>query len=167
MIFTDPENGIRQKNFRDTELVVKGMTVRDSEEIRENSKSKSERPLMAKPGERSEQIRKEKQEKPKKPEKPERKNAGEVKAMENKSHARLRHFLVHLLGIGGTLLAIYVSGWVMFLEPLIGIYREYRAGTMTYGDILKVAISVAMAATAGGGIWCAFDILANFFRDRD
>jgi hypothetical protein len=83
------------------------------------------------------------------------------------SHARLRHFLVHLLGIGGTLLAIYVSGWVMFLEPLIAIYREYRAGTMTYGDILKVAISVAMAATAGGGIWCAFDILANFFRDRD
>ena len=131
---------------------------------------------MAKPGEISEQTRKdkpeksgkpEKSEKPKKPEKPKSKNAGEVRTMENKGHARLRHFLVHLLGIGGTLLAIYVSGWVMFLEPLIAIYREYQAETMTYGDILKVAISVAMAATAGGGIWCAFDILANFFRDRD
>ena len=82
-------------------------------------------------------------------------------------HARLRHFLVFLLVIGGTVLAVYVSGWVMFLHPLLAIYKEYRAGTMTFGDILKVAISIAMATTAGGGIWCAFDILANFFRVRD
>lgn len=55
----------------------------------------------------------------------------------------------------------------MFLHPLWELLQELKAGTVTKQDVFLCALSVFFAATAGGGIWCAFDILANFFRDRD
>ena len=80
---------------------------------------------------------------------------------------KVRRLLVFLFSFGGTVLAIYVAGWLMFLEPLWSIYKQFQNHTVTFRDLVNVVISVAMAATAGGGIWGAFDIIANCFREKE
>lgn len=54
----------------------------------------------------------------------------------------------------GSVIAIYVGGWVMFVKSILGTYNAYLAGTLTFSYLVKAAIKCIMAATAAGAIWC-------------
>lgn len=95
-----------------------------------------------------------------------RQNSADVTEKRALSH-RTRHFLVIFFSVVGTALAIYVAGWIMVIEPLISLWGQFQDHTVRFRDVFCVVLSVALSATAGGGIWCAFDILAGLFRDRE
>lgn len=54
----------------------------------------------------------------------------------------------------GTLIALYVGGWIMFAKSILGTYMAYTGGTLTLAYFLKALIKCACAATAAGAIWC-------------
>ncbi|MCI5621734.1 MAG: hypothetical protein MR355_09300 [Lachnospiraceae bacterium] len=53
-----------------------------------------------------------------------------------------------------TLLAVYVGGWLMFLEPLKGSVTAYLAGELTVKRILVTLIKCLLSTTVAGAIWC-------------
>ena len=57
----------------------------------------------------------------------------------------IRKVTAVLLGLLGTILAIYVGGYWLFIRPVRFLYVGFMAG---------------------GGIWCIFDIIAGHFRDE-
>ena len=79
----------------------------------------------------------------------------------------IKKLLVFLIGLFGTLLALFVGGYVMFISPVMHLFREWRSDTLTTIGIFRCMISVLLASTAGGGIWCFFDIIAGLFRERE
>lgn len=61
----------------------------------------------------------------------------------------------------GSVIAIYVGGWVMFVKSILGTYEAYLAGTLTFAYLVKAAVKCVMAATAAGAIWCGGYILGR------
>ena len=45
----------------------------------------------------------------------------------------------------GSVIAIYVGGWVMFVKSILGTYDAYLAGTLTFSYLVKAAIKCIMA----------------------
>lgn len=78
----------------------------------------------------------------------------------------IRKVVSVLLGLMGTLLAIYVGGYWLFIRPARFLYAGFLAGTLTKKALLICIIKIFLASTAGGGIWCIFDIIAGHFRDE-
>ena len=78
----------------------------------------------------------------------------------------IRKVISVVLGLMGTLLAIYVGGYWLFLRPVRFLYVGFLAGTLTKKSLLICIIKIFLASTAGGGIWCIFDIIAGHFRDE-
>ncbi len=78
-----------------------------------------------------------------------------------------RHLLVIVFDLIGTILALYVGGYLLFLRPIYRMVVAYRMGTLVLPGLLRGVIAVVMASTAGGGIWCVFDIIAGIFRDKE
>lgn len=60
------------------------------------------------------------------------------------SHKTLRLMIGTLCSVIGTLLALYVGGWLMLCKPIQGVVSAYFAGNLTIGIIALVA----------GAIWC-------------
>lgn len=54
----------------------------------------------------------------------------------------------------GTLIAIYVGGWLMFVKSIIGTYMAYTTKTLTFSYFVKAVIKCITAATVAGAIWC-------------
>ena len=77
----------------------------------------------------------------------------------------IRKVISVVLGLMGTLLAIYVGGYWLFIRPVRFLYVGFLAGTLTKKSLLICIIKIFLASTAGGGIWCIFDIIAGHFRD--
>ena len=59
----------------------------------------------------------------------------------------------------GTMLALYVGGWMMVFEPVKGTLAAYFAGTLTYKGIGITVLKCLLSTTAGGAIWCGGYIL--------
>lgn len=78
----------------------------------------------------------------------------------------VRKIIAVLLGLLGTILAIYIGGYWLFIRPVRYLYVGFLAGTLTKKSLLICIIKIFLASTAGGGIWCAFDIFAGHFRDE-
>ncbi len=66
----------------------------------------------------------------------------------------------------GTVLALYVGGWVLFIHPVHALFLAFSAGTLTRTMLIITIVKIIFAATAAGGIWCVCDIIAGIFRDR-
>ena len=79
----------------------------------------------------------------------------------------LRKAIAILLSLGGTLLALYVAGYWLFVRPIHNLYLGYTAHAITLPLLLNSFIRVFFSATVFGAIWCLFDILAGFFRDDE
>lgn len=54
----------------------------------------------------------------------------------------------------GTLIAIYVGGWLMFVKSIVGTYLAYTTNTLTFSYFVKAVIKCITAATVAGAIWC-------------
>ena len=61
----------------------------------------------------------------------------------------------------GSIIAIYIGGWVMFAKSILGTYSAYTTGTLTFAYLVKAAIKCIMASTAAGAIWCGGYILGR------
>ncbi len=79
----------------------------------------------------------------------------------------IRRMLVVGFGLLGTVLALYIGGYLLFICPVRHLYSCFLAGTLTKKKIIIDVIQIFFASTAGGGVWCLFDIIGGRFRDRD
>lgn len=59
----------------------------------------------------------------------------------------------------GTLLAIYVAGWLMILLPLKQAFAAFLLGALTKKMVLVTALKCVLSLTTGGAIWCGGYIL--------
>jgi hypothetical protein len=59
----------------------------------------------------------------------------------------------------GTLLAIYVGGWLMLLSPLKETVFAFFLGTVTKKMVIVTTIKCALSLTTVGAIWCGGYIL--------
>ena len=78
----------------------------------------------------------------------------------------IRRVLAVFFGILGTVLALYVGGYWLFIRPVRFLYVGFMAGTLTKTSLLICIIKIFFASTAAGGIWCICDIIAGHFRDE-
>ena len=77
----------------------------------------------------------------------------------------LRKLFAILFSILGTFLAVYVGGWLLFVQPVQAMLVAFTAGTLTRHMLVITIVKIFFAATAGGGLWCVCDIIAGIFRD--
>ncbi len=59
----------------------------------------------------------------------------------------------------GTLLAIYVGGWLMILAPLKDAFGAFLLGALTKKLVFITTVKCALSLTTGGAIWCGGYIL--------
>ena len=85
-----------------------------------------------------------------------------VTLIEN-AHLYLRVF-IRLIA---SLVAIYVGGWLMLVQPVIGIYHAVCAGTLKAAFLIRSLIKILFSTTVFGAIWCAGYIAAGYFRTYD
>lgn len=83
----------------------------------------------------------------------------------------MRKYLRKILAVGfsilGTLLAIYVGGYWLFLRPVRSLFVAFTSGALTKNVLVICVVKIFLASTAGGGIWCICDIIAGKFRDEE
>ncbi len=78
----------------------------------------------------------------------------------------IRKILAIGISVLGTVLALYVGGYWLFIRPVRYLYLGFLAGTLTKKSLLIAIIKIFIASTAGGGVWCVCDIIAGHFRDE-
>ena len=61
----------------------------------------------------------------------------------------------------GTLLAIYVAGWLMLFVPVKEAFTAFMVGALTKKMVITTAIKCALSLTTGGAIWCGGYILSR------
>ncbi len=59
----------------------------------------------------------------------------------------------------GTILAIYVGGWLMIFAPVKETLAAFVMGTLTKRMVLISALKCALSLTTAGAIWCCGYIL--------
>lgn len=59
----------------------------------------------------------------------------------------------------GTLLAIYVGGWLMIFAPIKETIAAYFLGTLTKKMVFSTIIKCVLSLTTAGAIWCVGYIL--------
>ena len=73
--------------------------------------------------------------------------------------------LAVLFSILGTVLGLFIGGYVLFVRPVYWLIIGFKGGTLTAGMILINVFKIFIASTVGGAIWCICDIIAGHFRD--
>ena len=79
---------------------------------------------------------------------------------------KLRRVMELILSIGGTLLSLYVGGYLLFIRPIMTLYALFTSGGLTTFLLFRYVIEIFLSMTVAGAMWCLFDILAGKFRDR-
>ncbi|SDB33165.1 hypothetical protein SAMN02910298_01600 [Pseudobutyrivibrio sp. YE44] len=70
-----------------------------------------------------------------------------------------------LFSILGTVLGLYIGGYMLFVRPVYWLITGFTSGTLSAGMILINVFKIFIASTVGGAIWCIGDIIAGYFRD--
>ena len=70
-----------------------------------------------------------------------------------------------LFSILGTVLGLYIGGYLLFVRPVYWLVTSFTSGTLTAVLLLINVIKIFIASTVGGAIWCLCDIIAGYFRD--
>lgn len=78
----------------------------------------------------------------------------------------IRRALAIAFSVLGTVLALYLGGYWLFIRPVRFLYTGFLAGTLTSKSLLICIIKIFFASTAGGAIWVVCDIIAGHFRDE-
>lgn len=76
-----------------------------------------------------------------------------------------RWVLSWVFSIVGSLLAVYVAGYLLLAKSIYWCVTAFSSGTMNLRGLIISLIKICIAATVGGAIWCIFDIIAGKFRD--
>lgn len=74
--------------------------------------------------------------------------------------------LAVIFSVLGSVLGLYIGGYLLFARPVYILVTGFTAGTLTSRRLIICIIEIFVASTIGGGIWCVFDIIASRFRDE-
>lgn len=77
-----------------------------------------------------------------------------------------RKALAVLFSILGTVLGLYIGGYILFARPVYLLVTGFKAGLLTSRKLIFYVVEIFIASTIGGGIWCVCDIIASHFRDE-
>jgi len=69
-----------------------------------------------------------------------------------------------ILSTVGSLLALYIGGYWMFVRPIYWLYYYFTNGGLTIHLLFINLLKIFLSSTVIGGIWIIFDIAAGFFR---
>ncbi|QFJ53505.1 hypothetical protein [Pseudobutyrivibrio xylanivorans] len=72
--------------------------------------------------------------------------------------------LAVLFSILGTVLGLYIGGYVLFVRSVYWLVTGFTAGTLSAGMLLVNVIKIFIASTVGGAIWCLCDIIASHIK---
>ncbi|SEA23212.1 hypothetical protein SAMN02910384_01123 [Pseudobutyrivibrio sp. ACV-2] len=75
-----------------------------------------------------------------------------------------RNALAILVSILGTVLGLYIGGYLLFARPVYWLVIGFTGGTLTAGMLLINVIKIFIASTVGGAIWCLCDIIASHIK---
>ena len=75
------------------------------------------------------------------------------------SHKTLRLMIGTLCSVIGTLLALYVGGWLMLCKPIQGVVSAYFAGNLTIGIIALAVFKCLLSVTVAGAILLSASLL--------
>ena len=73
--------------------------------------------------------------------------------------------LAVLFSILGTVLGLYIGGYLLFVRSVYWLYVAFTSGSLTASILIVNVIKIFVASTVGGAIWCLCDIIAGHFRD--
>lgn len=81
---------------------------------------------------------------------------------------KINQWLALLCNVLGTLAAVYVGGWMMFLRPIHTLYTAFLGHEMTIQLVLTCGVKILLSTTFAGLVWCIGYIGSNFFKgDED
>ena len=66
---------------------------------------------------------------------------------------KIRKAAGYLSVLLGTILALYIGGWKMFIKPLVKLYLAYKTGEITILFVIFTAVKCWLSLTVGGLIW--------------
>ncbi|MBQ7149086.1 MAG: hypothetical protein IJR96_10095 [Pseudobutyrivibrio sp.] len=72
--------------------------------------------------------------------------------------------LAVLFSILGTVLGLYIGGYMLFVRPVYWLVIGFTDGTLTAGMLLVNIFKIFIASTVGGAIWCLCDIIASHIK---
>ncbi len=72
--------------------------------------------------------------------------------------------LAVLFSVLGTVLGLYIGGYMLFVRPVYWLVIGFTDGTLTAGMLLVNIFKIFIASTVGGAIWCLCDIIASHIK---
>ncbi len=82
-----------------------------------------------------------------------------------KIHRKTCEIIAMLISIAGILLALFVGGYVLLFRPIRYLIVMHASNLLTTGNLIICIVKIFLSATAAGGIWIIFDIIASRVRD--
>ena len=67
----------------------------------------------------------------------------------------------YICNLLGSLIALYVGGWMMLIHMLWITYMDFCIGRLTILKLVLTAVCVLFSTTVAGGIWCLFYMLGR------
>lgn len=61
----------------------------------------------------------------------------------------MKKFFGYVFVFAGIILAFYVGGWVMFIQPIMDACRHFDAGTLTGAIVGATVLKCVFASTVG------------------
>jgi hypothetical protein len=80
---------------------------------------------------------------------------------------KMNQWLALLCNVFGTIAAVYVGGWLMFLCPLHMLYMSFHNGTLTLAMVFLCGVKILLSTTFAGLVWCIGYIGCNYFKGEE
>lgn len=77
---------------------------------------------------------------------------------------KVQQLLALLCNVLGTIAAVYVGGWLMFLQPIKMLFLAFQGGTLSVSFVCICVIKILLSATFAGLVWCIGYIGCNYFK---
>lgn len=73
----------------------------------------------------------------------------------------MKHVISSIIFVIGIILALYVGGWVMFINPIIDACKHFDAGTLTGMIVGTTILKCVFASTVGSIILYVCTVISN------
>lgn len=80
---------------------------------------------------------------------------------------KIQQMLALICNALGTIAAVYVGGWLMFLQPLHVLYIAFGNGELSVRLVAVCAVKILLSATFAGLVWCIGYIGCNYFKGKE
>ena len=67
----------------------------------------------------------------------------------------------------GFVFALYVGGWILFIQPIIELFEAYQKGTIGVLLVAVCIIKIVLSTTIAGFVWCIGYIGYNYCKGTE